>query len=441
MKKQITFITEQKQAFLHLLKWLLLILPVSLLTGSLVALFLWSLDLSTQFRQRHEYLLWLLPVAGIVIHAMYRLWGRESEKGNNLVIEEIHQPAAGIPPVMAPLVMLSTVITHLFGGSAGREGTAVQVGGSVAAWAGRYLRLSPAELRILLMTGVAAGFGAVFGTPIAGAIFALEVLAIGRIRYEALLPCLAAAIAADIITRCWGIHHTTYTIRYHEFPAVPGKWFPFNMLLLLEAGLAGILFGWTSRMFVAVSHAIKKQAGLRIKTIWLIPVAGGILIIAMTWLAGTTDYLGLGVHSDHKGGASITAAFGDGHIDPWCWLWKILFTAITLGTGFKGGEVTPLFFIGATLGHSLAFYMGLPADLFAGLGFIAVFAGAANTPLACTLMGAELFGSEHLLYYAVACFLAYYCSGHSGIYSAQRVEIAKHSGFTVVPDRPSDDGA
>jgi H+/Cl- antiporter ClcA len=172
-------------------------------------------------------------------------------------------------------------------------------------------------------------------------------------------------------------------------------------------------------------HVIKQYAQRYIQPAWLIPAVGGVIIIALCWLLGTRDYLGLGVTSQTPSGVSIVNAFHAGGADSWSWLWKLLFTAITLGMGFKGGEVTPLFFIGATLGNTLALLLGAPVDLFAGLGFIAVFAGATNTPIACTLMGVELFGSSHVLYFAVACFTAYYFSGHSGIYKAQRLEVKK----------------
>ncbi|WP_236652768.1 voltage-gated chloride channel family protein [Chitinophaga vietnamensis] len=407
------------------MRWTVLVIPVALIAGSLVALFLWLLDLVTHYRWEHEWLLYLLPLAGVGIYWLYRLGGRDAEKGNNLIMEEIHQPGGGVPARMAPLVLLTTIITHLFGGSAGREGTAVQIGGSMAGLIGRKLGLTQKDIRILLMTGIAAGFGAVFGTPLTGAVFALEVLAIGAIRYDALVPCLIAGILADIVCSAWGIHHTHYEIHYQ---AATGA-IPFihtDLLLLAKVILAGVAFGLTSFLFSTLMHRIKDHANAYIKIPWLIPVAGGLMVIALTFLAGTTDYLGLGVTSKSPDGVSIVAAFqANSSVNGWSWLWKLVFTAVTLGMGFKGGEVTPLFFMGATLGHALALALGAPVDLFAGLGFIAVFAGATNTPIACTLMGIELFGAEYVLYFAVACFTAYYFSGHSGIYGAQRTAVSK----------------
>ncbi|WP_371729958.1 voltage-gated chloride channel family protein [Chitinophaga sp. SYP-B3965] len=404
----------------HLLYWTALAIPVSIVAGSLVALFLWLLDLVTNYRWEHEWLLWLLPLAGVAIHFLYKLWGKNAEAGNNLIMEEIHEPGGGVPARMAPLVLITTLITHLFGGSAGREGTAVQIGGSMAQLLGKWFRLSKEDIRIILLMGIAAGFGAVFGTPLTGAIFALEVLTIGRIKYNALVPCLVASLLADIVCSTWGIHHTKYHITYTSLTH-------FDFLLIAKVVLVGVAFGLSGYLFAEASHGIKKLANRTITTHkWLIPVIGGCMIIALTFIAGTNDYLGLGVTAKSPDGISIVNAFHENGVSSWSWLWKLVFTAVTLGMGFKGGEVTPLFFIGAALGNTLAVLTGAPVDLFAGLGFIAVFAAATNTPIACTIMGAELFGTDHILYFAIACFTAYYFSGHSGIYSAQRVAVRKY---------------
>lgn len=425
--KQTKSLLEQLSVANQLLRWTVLVTPVAIIVGSLVALFLWLLDVVTRLRMQHEWLIFGLPPAGVLIYWLYRIGGSDSEKGNNLIMEEIHQPGGGVPARMAPLVLITTIITHLFGGSAGREGTAVQIGGSMAGLIGKKLGLSAPDIRILLMTGIAAGFGAVFGTPLTGAVFALEVLAIGVMRYEALIPCLIAAVFADIVCTSWGIEHTHYHIFYKTNPFM--NWLPFvhrDLWLLAKVIVSGVFFGLSSLLFSKLIHNIKHNAKTYIKIPWMIPVAGGVIIILLSYVAGTTDYLGLGVYGKSADSVSIVAAFNpDNHINDWSWLWKLVFTAITLGMGFKGGEVTPLFFIGATLGHTLALIFNAPVDLFAGLGFIAVFAGATNTPIACTLMGAELFGTEHILYFAVACFTAYYFSGHSGIYGAQRLEVRK----------------
>lgn len=416
---------DQYYIFKYIVKWILYIVPVSVVVGSLVALFLWLLDLATTIRWNHDWLLYFLPVVGVAIVALYKFKGKNAEAGNNLVMDEIHKAGGGIPFRMAPFIIFTTVITHLFGGSAGREGTAVQIGGSVAQYFGNKMRLNKEDLRILLMTGIAAGFGAVFGTPIAGTIFALEVLAIGRIKYDALLPCFFAAVLADIVCTVYGIQHTHYQINFHEQASLGFLNLKFDYKILLWVTISAVLFGLTSYVFSELSHNIKRIAHKYIKWKYAIPMIGGVAIIALTYIVGTTDYLGLGVTTQSGEGNSLVNAFKPGGVDTYSWLWKILFTVITLSTGFKGGEVTPLFFIGAALGNVIAQYAGMPIDLFAALGFIAVFAGSTNTPLACTIMGVELFGGEHVLYFALACFIAYYFSGKSGIYTSQRVSVSK----------------
>ena len=412
--------------FNHLIRWTLLTIPVAIIIGAVVALFLWLLSWAIHFRFAHTWLLYLLPVAGIVIHFVYKLYGKSSEKGNNLIMDEIHEPGGGVPKRMAPLVLGATVFTHLFGGSAGREGTAVQIGGSIADFFGRLFGLNERDSRTVLMAGVAAGFGAVFGTPLAGTIFAIEVLAIGRLQYDAIIPCLIASIFADQTVAMIGIHHTAYHIDpfviQHNFGL---NFIHFDYLLLVKIIFSSILFGLASYLFAEMVHGVKNVSQRLIKVKWLIPVVGGSIIIGLTLLLGRQDYLSLGVDAQFPNSVTIPSAFHQGGADTWSWLWKTIYTTITLGTGFKGGEVTPLFYIGATLGNTLSQLLNAPVGLFAALGFIAVFAGATNTPLACTFMGIELFGGEYALYFAIACFTAYFFSGHSGIYSSQRIAIPK----------------
>ncbi|GGC75917.1 voltage-gated chloride channel protein [Pedobacter sp. Leaf216] len=420
------FLFEHLSVFKYAVRWTLLILPVAIAIGSMVALFLWLLGWAIHFRFQHTWLIFLLPLAGIVIHLIYQSVGRSSEKGNNLIMDEIHRPGGGVPRQMAPVILITTVITHLFGGSAGREGTAVQIGGSIAGMFSRWFKLNEVDTKMLLTAGIAAGFGAVFGTPLTGAIFAMEVLAIGRIEYKALLPALIASVLGDLTVSAWGIHHTAYHIDLIEKSAYfLSEYLPVNLLLLSKVILASTLFGLASYLFAVMVHEIKAFFSKVCKIQWLIPVIGGLIIIGLTYAIGKPDYLSLGVDSEYQGAVTIPSAFQPGGADTWSWLWKTIYTTLTLGTGFKGGEVTPLFYIGATLGNALSTLLNAPVSLFAALGFIAVFAGATNTPLACTIMGIELFGSEYTMFFAVACFTAYFFSGHSGIYSSQRIAVPK----------------
>ena len=409
------FVRDRRDHALSVLRWLLVLVPIAALIGTLCAAFLWSLDAVTRLRFAFPWLLYLLPMGGFGVGLLYHLTGRSVEGGNNLIVEQIHEPGGGVPLRMAPLIFLGTVVTHLFGGSAGREGTAVQLGGSLASGLGRALKLDAHDTRILLMTGIAAGFGAVFGTPIAGAVFALEVLAIGRVEYRGLVPCLLAALVGDWTCLAWGIHHGVYRI---------DTLVPVDALLVAKAGIAGVAFGLVGLVFAECNHALGGWLKRVVSYGPLRPVIGGIAVILLVHLFGTRDYLGLGTLAAAPDSITIASFFGpDAH--PWSWALKLLFTVVTLSAGFKGGEVTPLFFIGAALGSALAPIFGVPTGVFAAIGFVAVFAGAASTPLACTFMGIELFGASYAVPIAVACFVAYLCSGHNGIYLSQRVAIPK----------------
>lgn len=398
-------------------KWTLFGTLVGGLAGSASALFLYLLSLATETRLAHHWLLWLLPAGGFLIGWVYHTYAGDARKGNNLLLEEIHQPQGRVPFRMAPLILATTVLTHLLGGSAGREGTAVQMGGSLAATLSRFLKLSPEDRRLLLMSGISAGFGSVFGTPLAGTIFGLEVLRVGGMRYDALLACLVASYAGDWVTSAWGAHHTHYAVS-----AAPAL----SLGIAGKIAVAAVAFGLTSLAFASLTHWLKDLFASLLSWAPLRPVVGGVVVIGMTYLVGTTDYLGLGV-------PMISRAVSPEAVPTLAFAWKLAFTAVTLGSGFQGGEVTPLFFMGATLGHTLGGLMGLPADFMGALGFVAVFGAAANTPLACLAMGIELFGGGPMVApLALACILAYIFSGHHGIYLAQPLEVSK-SQFLRVP--------
>ncbi|WP_310423040.1 voltage-gated chloride channel family protein [Chamaesiphon sp. VAR_48_metabat_135_sub] len=406
------------QAILYLAKWLSIGCIIGILTGTSSAALLASLDWATDWRESHQWMLLMLPFAGLLSGLIYHYWGKNVEAGNNLLLEEIHDPRTVIPLRMAPLVLLGTTISHLFGASVGREGTAVQMGASLADALSERLRqrlthmfrLHGKDRRIVLMAGISGGFASVFGTPLAGMLFGLEVLAFGKVHYDGLFPCAIAAIVGDRITLAWGLHHQVYQIQIVPALTIWG---------LLTAIVAGAIFGLTARLFATLTHQISAYFKAKISYPPLRPFIGGILVSIAIQVIGTTKYIGVGI-------PSIVSAFHT-QLPPWDFAAKIGFTALSLGSGFKGGEVTPLFYIGATLGNAIAPLTILPAPLLAGMGFVAVFAGAANTPLTSTLMAIELFGSPTGSYAGIACIVSYLCSGHAGIYRSQRVGLSKYT--------------
>lgn len=401
-------------------KWVLLSLSLGVLIGSACAFFLWSLDQVTHQRVRQPVLLWGLPAAGLAIGWLSLRVGSEVNSGNNLLIREIRHREHGVPLLLAPFVLGGTLLTHLFGGSAGREGTAVQMGGSIAGGLAKLIPgLSSHDVRWLLMGGVAAGFGGVFGTPLAGAIFAWELAAIGRLEARAIAPCLIAAFLSDVVCDAWGIQHTVYTVQSLVPSTATMGLTPLNGQLIIGCVVGGVLFGLTARLFAGMTHAVQRGCSRWIKQPLLRPVFGGCLVIALVYLIGNRDYIGLGATSTDPSAVTIVRAFQPGGVHTWSWWWKLVFTAVTLGSGFKGGEATPLFFIGATLGHVLGIGLGVSVDFMAALGFIAVFAGATHTPIACAVMGSELFGVESIHYFTATCLIADQFSG-AGVYPAQR---------------------
>lgn len=394
------------------LRALLISCVVGVLAGALSAFFLATLSAVTDYRLGHEWLIWFLPVAGLAVGLLYHRYGRSVEGGSNLILDEIHEPAASIPFRLIPLILLGTWITHLFGGSAGREGTAVQMGASVADQLTKRFHLSSDERTTLLMAGMSAGFGSVFGVPFAGALFGIEVLSIGHIRFRRVLECLVASFVGHYTVLILGVQHTHYAS-----PILPEV----TLTILGSVVVAGSLFGLCAFAFSTLTHFTSSLFKKFIAYAPFRPFVGGLLVVAGYWILGTNRYAGLGISVIEESLRQPLPVFD--------FLSKSVFTILTLGSGMKGGEVTPLLFIGATLGNSLGAVLPVGFSLLAALGFVGVFAGAANTPLACTLMAMEIFGPGIGLLALVTCYASWMVSGHHGIYKSQRIARYKPTFF------------
>ena len=401
--------SEYFNLMMYVSKWLIISAGIAAFSGTASAFLLIALEWATNSHLQHTWLIWFLPLAGFAVGWIYLHFGEHIERGNNLLIDEIHDPKKIIPFRMAPFIFFGNVISILFGASVGREGTAVQMGGSLADQICHLFKLTPESRRIVLMAGISAGFASVFGTPLAGAIFGLEVLIIGKLRYDAIFPCFSAAIIADQISTLWGIEHTHYIISI-----IP----PISIWSLLMTLIAGAIFGLVARIFSNSSHILNAWIKQKISYAPLRPFIGGVVIILLTYLIGSDRYIGLGI-------STIVESFNQ-PIPGYDFLGKMIMTLTSLSSGFKGGEVTPLFYIGSTLGNALAPVLNLPFGMLAGIGFVAVFAGAANTPIASAIMAIELFGAEIGVYAFIACVISYLFSGTSGIYKSQRSDSSKH---------------
>jgi H+/Cl- antiporter ClcA len=387
-------------------KWLAIYILVGGIVGSATAFFLQTLDYVTLLRTKHIWVVYFLPIVGLAIGLLYYYYGDAANKGNNLLIETHHSLENGetpkpIPFKMAPMVFLSTLLTHIAGGSAGREGTAVQMGGAIADQFTGFFKLNTADRKTILIIGISSGFAAVFGTPLAGAIFALEILSVTNAKKNQLATSLFVAYIAHYSCLAWQVKHTIYSI-----PNIPA----ISMTTLAWTIIAGIIFGLTALAFTSTGRLFENVFN-KIKFEPLRPFIGGIIIALFIVVFNSTKFIGLGI-------PTIQDAFinNAGQFD---FVIKLILTSFTLSAGFKGGEVTPLFFIGATLGNILIWFIPLPMALLAGMGFVAVFSGATNCVYASIALGLELFGIKAGVYIGLASVVAYFTSGPNGIYSAQ----------------------
>ena len=403
-------VSKYKLFFFTIIRWIAFAVLIGVIIGSTTAFLLKTNDfLGDDIRKNNSWLIYFLPLGGILIGYMYMNFGKKNGNdisiGNNLVIEGVHGKSTVLKR-LGPLVYIGTFITILFGGSTGREGAAIQMGGSIAQSVIQFFKVNKIDTKIVLMSGISTGFGAAFGTPITGAIFGMEMVAVGKLKYEALVSCLVASFVGHYVTEgIWGIEHENFVIK--SVPEV-------SDLSFVKVILMAIMFSLVSVLYCQLRHGIQNVSEKYFrKNHMKRAFVGGCVIVLLTMALGTTDYNGRGLDTLEQSFLEEVPAFA--------FLAKLVFTAITMGSGFVGGETIPLFFIGATLGNTLSLFIELPMSFLAALGMIAVFAGGANTPIAAFLLSVEMFDGKGIEFFFVACFVSFIFSGHHGLWPSQKV--------------------
>ena len=399
-------LTEARSFSRAFMEWLAVSTLIGACGGIVGSLFYLSISWVTKLREKSPWLIFLLPLGGLVIAAFYRFSKTEGESTNDIIDSILLGSKVDI--LLLPVIFLSTVITHLLGGSAGREGAALQIGGSLGCNVGRMLELDEKEERIAILSGMSAVFSALFGTPVTATVFALEVCSVGIFHYSGLVPCGISALVAYYVTTVFHIPPTRFTIA--AFGVQPA--------MVVRVCLLAALCALLSVLFCEFMHASAKLAAKVMPNTFLRAAIGGVLIIGMTLLVGNQDYNGGGV-------SIIASAIYDGQALPAAFLLKILFTAVTLSCGFKGGEIVPTFFVGASFGCVVGPLLGIPAQFAASIALVAMFCGGVNCPLASVILAVELFGSDNIIYFAIVCFISYMLSGYSGLYSEQKIMYSK----------------
>lgn len=410
MDKETLFenIQRLKLAVITLFKWLFCSVVCGCFIGSVGAVFHLLLGYVADLRTNYPFLLFGLPVAGIIIVFMYNIVHEAGNRGTNLVITAI-QSNDEVPGRVAPLIIISTLLTHLCGGSAGREGAALQVGGALGNTFAKLFKFDEKDTRIMIMCGMSACFSALFGTPIAAAVFSMEVISVGVMYYAALVPCVLAAFIAQGIASAVGLESTRFVVdEVVSFSLINGSKFI----------IMSVLFALASILLCIVLHGTSKLYTDYISNPYVRIIVAGVLVIAMRYIFGTTDYLGAG--SDIISKSFVTSCAW------YVFLLKMLFTAVTLGGGFKGGEIVPTLFVGATLGSFLAPIFGLPVGLCAACGMVSVFCGVTNCPLTSFILSIEMFGASTMKFAILCIALSYLLSGYYSLYNSQKIIYSKY---------------
>ena len=389
------------------LKWAVLAATVGVASGFIGTLFHKSIEMANEYRLEHGWVIWLLPIGGLAIAALYKLHHLHESTGTNQVIEAVHSNER-LPVIMGPLIFISTVITHLVGGSAGREGAALQLGSSIGAFLGRRLHLDDKDMNLITLCGMSGVFTALFGTPLTATFFSLEVISVGVIHYSGLMPCIVSSLSAFGISLLLGAEPVKFSLGF-----VPGLSLP----AVMETGVLALLCAGLSIVFCVLMHKTRHFMVKKLQNDFARVFVGGCMILGLTLLLNTVDYNGAGMN--------IVGNAINGSAKPEAFVWKMIFTAITIGTGYKGGEIVPTFFIGATFGCVVGGLLGLDPGFAAALGLVALFCAVVNSPVTSILLSIELFGAEGIIFFALAVCVSYMMSGYYGLYSSQKILYSK----------------
>ena len=390
------------------IKWVIFSIVVGIVAGSCGTAFYFALSVVTDFRMKYPWLIYFLPIGGLAIVGLYHLCKDDNDTGTNLVISAIHS-GDKVPFIMAPLIFVSTLITHLFGGSAGREGAALQLGGSIGNGLGRLFHFDEKDKHIMIMCGMSAAFSALFGTPMAAAIFSMEVVSVGIMYYAALVPCVISSLIAHAIATSFGVSPDGFPL---------GKIPDFTIGSAVEISILAILCALVSILFCVMLHGSDHLYKKFFKNPYLRVFAGGCIVVVLTLLVGDQTYNGTGIN--------IIARCMDGTVRPEAFFLKMLFTAVTLGAGYKGGEIVPSLFTGAAFGCLFGNVLGFSPTLCTAVGMSAVFCGVTNCPITSLLISFELFGYDGMPYFLLAIAFSYMLSGYFGLYSEQKIVYSKY---------------
>ncbi len=399
--------TRVRQYAFSFVKWIFFAAITGALGGLVGTAFRYSIDYVTGLRTDNPWLCYLLPLGGLLIALLYRVTKLSGQGDTNLILNSVRTDGK-LPILLAPVIFVSSVITHLFGGSAGREGAALQLGGTLGSFIGRIFHFNEKDMHMAVMCGMSGLFSALFGTPLTAAIFAMEVISVGIIYYSSFVPCIVSALTAFWITKLLGLSSAAFVIE-----SIP----KLNLTSVLLTAVIGIGCALVSIVFCLALKWSHKLAAKFFKNEYLRVAVGGTAIVILTFFIGTR-YSG-------TGGNVIIDALAGKAVLPYDFVLKIIFTAITIGFGYKGGEIIPTFFIGATLGSLIGSLIGLPTEFAAATGLIALFCAVVNCPIASIILSVEMFGAKGIVLFAVAVCISYMLSGYYGLYTGQKIIYSK----------------